>query len=177
MKGYTCLQPCRHVPHIVYKVLGTLGQKLFFRLPFKEITTKNVNEELGSDFNTKFDSIQTALFDYLKWFEIGPDLMHDNRDGEGNEDSLFDYEKDLRFNSSVPGNQFKFHDDNDIVWKEVMKEKKLDLKSGKNRGARLLKMKWDRNKDDSHAKQCIAKLAVLLSHLSFSCGKIENTIL
>jgi hypothetical protein len=154
------------VPHIVYKVLGTLGQKLyFFRLPFKEITTKNVNEELGSDFNTKFDSIQAALFDYLKWFEIGPDLMLDNRDGEGNEDSLFDYEKDLRFNSSVPGNQFKFHDDNDIVWKEVMKEKKLDLESRKNRDARLLKMKWDRDKDDPKAKQCISELAVLLSHL------------
>ena len=26
-------------------------------------------------------------------------------------------------------------------------------------------MKWDRNKDDSRAKQCISELAVLLSHL------------
>ena len=154
------------VPHIVYKVLGTLGQKLyFFRLPFKEITTKNVNEELGSDFNTKFDSIQTALFDYLKWFEIGPDLVHDNRDGEDDDASLFDYEKDLRFKPGMPGNQFKFHDDDDIVWKEVMKKEKLDLEKCKIKGPRLLKMKWDRNKDDSHAKQCIAKLAVLLSHL------------
>jgi hypothetical protein len=133
------------VPHIVYKVLGTLGQKLyFFRLPFKDITTSNVNEELGSDFNTKFDSIQTALFDYLKWFEIGPDLVYDNRDvdRDDDQDSLFDYEKDLRFKPGVPGNQFKFHDDKDVVWKEVMKKKRQALEKGKVQDSRLLKMKW-----------------------------------
>ena len=121
---------------------------------------------MGSDFNTKFDSIQTALFDYLKWFEIGPELLHDNRDGKADyddEDGLFDYEKDLRFKPGVPGNQFKFHDYDDVVWKEVMKKKKLDLeRRGKVKGSRLLKMKWDRDKDDSQAKQCIAELAVLL---------------
>ncbi|MFZ0328862.1 MAG: hypothetical protein WBP64_21150 [Nitrososphaeraceae archaeon] len=153
------------VPYIVYKVLGTLGQKLyFFRLPFDDITTDNVNEKLGSDFNTKFDSIQAALFDYLKWFEIGPDLMHDNRDGES-DDSLFDQEKDLRFKPGVPCNQFKFHDDDDVIRKEVMKKKKQELESGKIRGARLLKMKWDREKDNSKGRQCISELAVLLSHL------------
>ena len=46
-----------------------------------------------------------------------------------------------------------------------MNEKKQDLESGKVRDARLLKMKWDRDKDDPKAKQCIAELAVLLSHL------------
>lgn len=153
------------VPDMVYKVLGTLGQKLyFFRLPFDNITIDNVNENLGSDFNTKFDCVQAALFDYLKWFEIGPDLVHDNRDGEVNDDSLFDQEKDLKFKSGVPGNQFKFHDD-DVVNKESINKKKLDLDSGKIRGVRLLKMKWNRDKDDPNAKQCIAKLAVLLSHL------------
>ena len=153
------------VPYIVYRVLGTLGQKLyFFRLPFDDITTDNVNEKLGSDFNTKFDSIQAALFDYLKWFEIGPDLVHDDRDGES-DDSLFDQEKDLRFKPGVPCNQFKFHDDDDVIRKEVMKKKKQELESGKISGARLLKMKWDRDKDNSKGRQCISELAVLLSHL------------
>ena len=47
-----------------------------------------------------------------------------------------------------------------------MKKKKLDLEQGKTqRSTRLLKMKWDRDRDDSQAKQCIAELAVLLSHL------------
>jgi hypothetical protein len=91
------------VPHIVYKVLGALGPKLyFFRLPFSEIKTDNVNQELGSDFNARFDSIQAALFDYLKWFEIGPDLVHDDRDGENEDGALADYEKDLRFKPGVP---------------------------------------------------------------------------
>jgi hypothetical protein len=153
------------VPHVVYKVLGTLGQKLyFFRLPFDYITADNVNEKLGSDFNTKFDSIQAALIDYVTWFEIGPDLVYDNRDGEADDDGLYDYEKDLRFKPGMPGNQSKFRDD-DVAWKEVIKRKKQDLDSGKIRGARLLKMKWDRDKDDSKSKQCIAELAVLLSHL------------
>lgn len=119
---------------------------------------------MGSDFNTKFDYVQDALIDYMKWFEIGPDLVFDNRDGEDDNNELSG-EKDLRFKPGIPGNQFKFHDDDDIIWKEVMKRKKQDLESGKIKGSRLLKMKWDRGKDDSQAKQCIAELAVLLSHL------------
>ena len=55
---------------------------ILLQITFQRITTHNINQELGSDFTTKFDSIQTALFDYLKWFEIGPDLKHDDRDGE-----------------------------------------------------------------------------------------------
>jgi hypothetical protein len=149
------------VPLIVYKVLGTLGQKLyFFRLPFKDITKSNVNQELGSDFNTKFDSIQIALFDYLKWFEIGPDLVFDDRDGEV--DQLL-VEKDLRFKPGT-GNQFKYHDDDDVIWEEKMERKKLESET-KVKGARLLKMIWDRDRDDPQAKACIAELAILLSHL------------
>jgi DNA-binding Lrp family transcriptional regulator len=165
---FTWIGAAVDVPHLVYKVLGTLGQKLyFFRLPFKEVTTNNVNAELGSNFNAKFNSIQAALFDYHKWFEIGPDLVHDDTDGENEDEALADYEKDLRFKPGVPGNQFKFHDDDDVVWKEVMKKKKLaaERREVKGRGSRLLKMKWDSDKDDPKAKMCIAELAVLLSHL------------
>jgi hypothetical protein len=150
------------VPHLVYKVLGTLGQKLYFsRLPLKEITTVDIVNEIGSDFNTKFDAIQTALFDYLKWFEIGPDLVYDDRDGEV-EDELT-VEKDLRFKPGT-GNQFKFHDDDDIIFKEKMSRKALEAER-KPKGSRLLKMKWDSNKDDSEARRCEAELAKLLSHL------------
>ncbi|HYZ49361.1 MAG TPA: hypothetical protein VE593_00630 [Nitrososphaeraceae archaeon] len=65
----------------------------------------------------------------------------------------------------MPGNQFKFHDDDDVVCNEVMKKKKLAAERGKAPGQRLRKMKWDRDKDDPKAKMCIAELAVLLSHL------------
>ena len=103
----------------------------------------------------------------MKWFEIGPDLVHDDRDGENDEEALSDYEKDLRFKPGVPGNQFKFHDDDDVIWNEIMKKKKLaaERREVKGPGSRLLKMKWDRDRDDSKAKRCIAELAVLLSHL------------
>ena len=47
-----------------------------------------------------------------------------------------------------------------------MKKKKQELeKRAEFKGSRLLKMKWYRDKDDPQAKQCIAELAVLLSHL------------
>jgi hypothetical protein len=149
------------VPHLVYKVLGTLGQKLyFFRLPFKEITTDDIAKEIGSDFNIKFDAIQTALFEYLKWFEIGPDLTFDDRDGEV--DDELTTEKDLRFKPGT-GNQFKFHDDDDLIFNEKMRRKALEAE--RKPKSRLSKMIWNRDKDDPQAKQCIAELAKLLSHL------------
>ena len=37
--------------------------------------------ECGSDFDTKFSEIQSALFDYLNWFEIGPNLIEDTSSG------------------------------------------------------------------------------------------------
>jgi hypothetical protein len=47
-----------------------------------------------------------------------------------------------------------------------MKKKKEALeRNGKVKGSRLLKMKWDRDKDDSQARQCVSELAILLSHL------------
>jgi hypothetical protein len=151
------------VPHLVYNVLGTLGPKLyFFRLPFQDITTHDIVKEIGADFNTKFDAIQTSLFDYLRWFEIGPDLEYDDRDGEVDDDLIV--EKDLRFKPGVAGNQFKFHDEDDVIFNEKMRRKKLDSER-KQKGVRLLKIRWDGDKDDSHAKRCIAELAQLLSHL------------
>jgi hypothetical protein len=142
------------VPYLVYKVLGTLGQKLyFFRLPFEESSSYNITQDLGTDFTTKFDAIQSALFDYLKWFEIGPDLKHDDRDGILEVEDVT-AEKDLRYKPGVPGNQFK-----------MMRKKKFNLEHGKTKDTRLLKIEWDRDRDDSKAKQCIAELAVLLSHL------------
>jgi hypothetical protein len=66
------------IPYNVYKVLGNLGAKLyFFRLSYRNRTMPDLVKQMGQDFNVKFDNIQSALFDYLKWFEIGPDLAYD----------------------------------------------------------------------------------------------------
>jgi hypothetical protein len=45
-----------------------------------------------------------------------------------------------------------------------MERKALEAER-KPKGARLLKIEWDREKDDSQVKRCIAELAKLLSHL------------
>lgn len=154
------------VPYSVHKVLASLGPKLyFFRLPYEDRTVDEIMKDMGEDFNLKFDAIQSALFDYLKWFEIGPDLKYDDLDGEGerDQDSLI-REKDLRFKNDGM-DQFKFHDDDDFIFNEKMRRKKLESEKKETTGPRLLKMEWDRERDESQAKRCIAELAKLLSYL------------
>jgi hypothetical protein len=66
------------IPYKVYKVLGNLGAKLyFFRMKFEDKTDNQLLTQATTDqeFNVKFKEIQTTLFDYLKWFEIGPGLI------------------------------------------------------------------------------------------------------
>ena len=135
------------VPYNVYKALATLGPKIyFFRLPYQDRTVDDILKELGEeDFNIKLDGIQTALNDYLRWFEIGPDLKHDAADGEGEEEKKEDQDPSTKEKDS----QFK---DNTIDQLEI-------------KGPRLLKMIWDRVRDDQQAKKCIAELAKLLSYL------------
>ncbi len=154
------------VPYSVYKVLASLGPKLyFFRLPYEDRTVDDIMKDMGGDFSIKFDSIQTALYDYLKWFEIGPDLKNDDTDGEGEQDKdPLIKEKDLRFKGDGT-DLFKFHDDDDIIHAEKMKRKKLESERKEITGPRLLKMVWDRERDDLQAKRCIAELAKLLSYL------------
>lgn len=66
------------IPYKVYKVLGYLGPKLyFFRFPYKERTENELLTQMTEDFNQKVTKIETALFEYLIWFEIGPDLVPD----------------------------------------------------------------------------------------------------
>jgi hypothetical protein len=70
------------VPHKVYKLLGNLGAKLyFFRMPYTSKTEDELVKQTNEDFDTKFGEIQSALFDYLIWFEIGPDLTEDASSG------------------------------------------------------------------------------------------------
>jgi len=153
------------VPHIVYKVLASLGPKLyFFRLPYRDIAATDIVKDIGADFNIKFDSIQTALFDYLRWFEIDPDLTFDDSDGEGSDDYDDTGGKDLRFKPDG-SNNFKFHDDDDIIFNEMMRKKKSKAERKQITGPRLSKITWDADKDIQQAKKCISELAKLLSHL------------
>lgn len=66
------------VPNKVFRIMATLGPKLyFFRLPFSDKTHAELLKEAmeDEDFDVKEQQIQEALFDYLKWFDIGPNLI------------------------------------------------------------------------------------------------------
>ncbi|MGB8936714.1 MAG: hypothetical protein WCC17_16600 [Candidatus Nitrosopolaris sp.] len=68
------------IPYKVYKLLGNLGFKIyFFRLPYKEKTEATFLENMMGRFSKKKANIESALYEYLGWFEIGPNLIHDER--------------------------------------------------------------------------------------------------
>src|SRR5918994_3113635 len=66
------------IPYKVYKLLGNLGAKLyFFRMKFDEQTPDELLDYATTDqqFDGKLLQVKNALFDYLKWFEIGPNVL------------------------------------------------------------------------------------------------------
>jgi hypothetical protein len=66
------------MPFKVYKLLGNLGAKLyFFRLPSTNKTEDLFLAQTKEDHNGKIKKITEALFDYLKWFDVGPDMTID----------------------------------------------------------------------------------------------------
>ena len=70
------------IPHKVYKALGYLGPKLYFlRLPPNKTTEEDRLANLRKNFSDKEQQIQDALFEYLKWLEIRPDMQIDNESG------------------------------------------------------------------------------------------------
>jgi hypothetical protein len=72
------------IPHKVHKYLGNLGPKLYFIRPktFQIKTEKDYVDQIKNDnFNRKIADIKEVLFDYLKWFEIGPELVTDKETG------------------------------------------------------------------------------------------------
>ena len=83
------------IPYRVYKVIGYLGPKIYFIRQSRE--TRKWEDRLsnmGKDFSIKEREVQAALFDYLKWLEIRPDMEIDK------ESSLpkikWDYSKDVK---------------------------------------------------------------------------------
>jgi hypothetical protein len=72
------------IPYKVHKYLGTLGPKLyFFRPPILQKKTESdyLQQIEKDDFNKKVTEIREALLDYLKWFEIGPEMLIDKEAG------------------------------------------------------------------------------------------------
>ena len=64
------------IPYKVHKLLSYLGPKLyFFRIPFVEKTESEYFERRDDDFHVKKQGIKSALFEYLYYFEMNPDIV------------------------------------------------------------------------------------------------------
>ena len=63
------------IPFRVWKVLGSLGHKIYFLRPqLSEKTTKQLKQiAKTNDFRAKFTQIEDALLDYLKHFDAAPE--------------------------------------------------------------------------------------------------------
>ncbi|MGI8832369.1 MAG: bifunctional DNA primase/polymerase, partial [Nitrososphaeraceae archaeon] len=68
------------IPYRVHKILGNLGAKLYFlRIP-KSTKSKNdyFVQALADNYTNDMEAIETALKEYLDWFERGPELKSEN---------------------------------------------------------------------------------------------------
>ena len=84
------------IPWKVYKILNNLGHRLYyFRTEFPEETIEDLTKyaSIGEDFKHRRARVQAALFDYLKWFEICPNLKIEPNDNI-NKKMEWDYSKD-----------------------------------------------------------------------------------
>jgi polyhydroxyalkanoate synthesis regulator phasin len=74
---FTWIGAAVDIPYKVFKILHTMGPRLYlFRMNFDNKSEDELLQKLQASqrFNERFKEIQIALFDYLKWFEIGPNL-------------------------------------------------------------------------------------------------------
>ena len=95
------------IPYKVYKVLGYLGPKLYFlRLPKENRSEDERLKQSREDFSEKVKRIQAALFEYLKWLEIRPDMQ---------------VEKE----SSLPKIRWDFSKDDEMVERYIIRLAKL----------------------------------------------------
>lgn len=70
---FTWLGAAVDIPYKVHKQLSVLGTKLyFFRLPRIEQNEDYYYSQKDEDFGTKVKEIQTALYDYIAYFETNP---------------------------------------------------------------------------------------------------------
>jgi hypothetical protein len=74
---FTMLGAVVHVPPKVYKVLSTLGPKVYFyNTEFQQATKEDIINEIKDEkFESKKRAIKEVLFSYLQWLEVCPLLI------------------------------------------------------------------------------------------------------
>jgi hypothetical protein len=91
------------IPYKVWKMLGTLGHKIYFFRP--EMPEKSIDEltkiAKSNNFEVKFKEIEVALLEYLKIFDAAPDAEQIIRDKNGvvkvkwNENTVAERQQDI----------------------------------------------------------------------------------
>jgi hypothetical protein len=103
------------VPNRAYKVLSSLGPKLyFFRTSFVQATKQQLRANLkGPDYKVKIRNIKDALFNYLKWLEVCP--LMENLVSISNTEGGLDQNKIESSTRRVIGQWDKSRDDDDAI--------------------------------------------------------------
>ena len=64
------------IPRKVFRLLGTLGPKLyFFRMPWVPVTEDEYLDSRNEDFNAKKKEVEIALLEYLFYFDENPAII------------------------------------------------------------------------------------------------------
>lgn len=130
------------IPYKVHKLLSYLGAKLyFFRIPYIKKTEDDFFDRRNDDFHIKKQLVKSALFEYLFYFEMNPDIViEDEPDAES-----------MIWNGHAD-------DDDDDVSKHYTD----------NTDGMLPKIKMRPEDDDPEAHRMIIRMAMMLSHLRAS---------
>jgi DNA-binding transcriptional ArsR family regulator len=65
-----------NIPYKVHKLMSFLGPKLYFsRLPWVEVSEEEYFRTRNDDFHSKKQEIETALLEYLYYFEMNPAII------------------------------------------------------------------------------------------------------
>jgi hypothetical protein len=141
---FTLIGATVEIPNKVYKVLSSLGPKLYFyRTKFREPTPEELLRNLtATPFNVKARNIKDALFSYLKWLEACPLMVN-----------LVPVSNVVDANSSSSADQSE---------------------SKKNEVATRRVIEWDQSKDVQEALKMITELALLLAHIRGNAYAYES---
>ena len=128
------------IPRKVFRLLGTLGPKLyFFRMPWIQVKEEEYLESRNEDFNAKKKDVETALLEYLFYFDANPEII---------------LEQDTELES--------------IIWNHKGEKDNGngdDTETESTEEHMIPKIEMHTEADDIEAHRAIVKLGVMLAHL------------
>ena len=159
-------------PVALHKILASLGPKIyFFTSNVKNATKKELLEEMDKeDFGIRKQRVRQKVISYLCWLEVCPDMKDTdehlkNLTGEDEDNEVFT-NTNTNTNSNNSNNSNNSGNDNDddtAVTKKPRMIKRV--------------IEWDKEKDESEAKNTIANLALLLGKIRGSTYAYQDKVM